>query len=280
MNPADNNWNNAANWTPAQVPTGTASFGLSNVTDLSISTPTSIGKLVFTTGADSYTITTIPTTNNPFLTFMVTGAGITNNSGVAQTFVVATDEAGDGSSIQFANTAAPGAMTNFISQAAAAKDGANAYVYFTQSASAGSASFYNTGCAIEDGIGGEMSFGNKSSADLATITNAGGSGSGALGGETYFGNSSTAAHATTTCIGGTVTGAKGGSVYFSEGSWPDSATLTVNGGTEGAEGGEISFLDFENGNRPSTARAVMSGNATLFVSRSALGGRQSRLGRG
>jgi hypothetical protein len=35
-NPMDNNWNNPNNWTPAEIPTGMANFGVSDITSLTV----------------------------------------------------------------------------------------------------------------------------------------------------------------------------------------------------------------------------------------------------
>ena len=74
--PESGNFNSAANWSPAAVPTGTASFGNSNITDLSFLSPTTIGGWTFNTGASAYTFT-----NNQPLQF--NGAGIVINGGSA-----------------------------------------------------------------------------------------------------------------------------------------------------------------------------------------------------
>src|SRR5437868_4836035 len=63
------NFNTAANWTPAAVPTGLATFGVSNATAVSFSANTTVGAWTFGAGASNYTFT-----NSQSLTF--TGAGI------------------------------------------------------------------------------------------------------------------------------------------------------------------------------------------------------------
>src|SRR5215831_7604364 len=82
LNPTSGDWNTAANWTPMTVPNGPAdiaTFGLSNVTDVSISEDTEVNGITFTLAATNpYTITV----NAGVLT--LSGAGITNNSGGAQ----------------------------------------------------------------------------------------------------------------------------------------------------------------------------------------------------
>jgi autotransporter-associated beta strand protein len=75
--PGTNDFDTAANWTPATVPTGTAFFGTSNTTSLTFSsTTTTIGGWTFNTGASAYTFT-----NGQNLQF--TGAGIVINGGSA-----------------------------------------------------------------------------------------------------------------------------------------------------------------------------------------------------
>ena len=85
LNPATKFWNNPANWTPATVPktpSDIATFDVSNLTAITYSRSTEVGGLVFNPGASSYTFTI------PF-TLTVARAGITNNSGNLQQFVVA-----------------------------------------------------------------------------------------------------------------------------------------------------------------------------------------------
>lgn len=74
--PGSGDFNTASNWTPPQVPTGTAFFGASNVTDLLFSADTTIGGFTFNAGASNYTFT-----NGVILTF--NGAGIVINGGSA-----------------------------------------------------------------------------------------------------------------------------------------------------------------------------------------------------
>jgi len=111
LNPLDGNWNAPANWTPPTIPDefqDTATFGVSNVTNLTLGPRSrtasqntahgggsyapnvlNVGEIVFAARASSYHVT-IPNdmdNNYPFL--VLGGAGITNNSGVTQNFVAA-----------------------------------------------------------------------------------------------------------------------------------------------------------------------------------------------
>src|SRR6516164_4130951 len=56
QSPGSGDFNTAANWTPAAVPTGTAFFGPSNITSIAFQafTPTSVGTLQFNPGAPAY----------------------------------------------------------------------------------------------------------------------------------------------------------------------------------------------------------------------------------
>jgi autotransporter-associated beta strand protein len=75
-NPGSGDFNNGANWNSGVVPTGTAFFGTSSVTAVSISGIPSIGGLTFNSGASAYSFT-----NDDFLE--IVGAGITINGGSA-----------------------------------------------------------------------------------------------------------------------------------------------------------------------------------------------------
>src|SRR6516225_6789884 len=58
LNPGSGNFNTAANWTPATVPTGTAFFGTSNTTNITFQPfiTTSIGTMQFNPGAPAYSL--------------------------------------------------------------------------------------------------------------------------------------------------------------------------------------------------------------------------------
>src|SRR2546423_7271255 len=84
--PASNNWNSATKWTPATVPNGfadTASFATSSMISLSVTADTEVNSIIFNSGASAFTIS--PASND--ITLTISGAGITNNSAVSQSFV-------------------------------------------------------------------------------------------------------------------------------------------------------------------------------------------------
>ena len=68
LSPGSGNFNAAANWNPATVPTNTAIFDASNTTELTFSTNTPVGGWTFNAGAPAYTVT-----NNQVLTFVNAG---------------------------------------------------------------------------------------------------------------------------------------------------------------------------------------------------------------
>jgi autotransporter-associated beta strand protein len=77
--PGSGDFNTAANWNSAAVPTGTAFFGASSDTNLSFSAPfTIVGGWTFNAGAPAYTFT-----NDQI--FQFTGAGIVNSGSASIT---------------------------------------------------------------------------------------------------------------------------------------------------------------------------------------------------
>src|SRR5476649_1159474 len=84
--PGSGDWNTATNWTPATVPNANAdvaTFATSGTTGVSVSANTTITEIVFNPVASAFTISTL--VNGPL---NVIGAGITNNSGITQSFVL------------------------------------------------------------------------------------------------------------------------------------------------------------------------------------------------
>jgi autotransporter-associated beta strand protein len=139
--PGSVDFNTAANWNPAAVPTGTACFGTSTTTGLSFSTNTTIGGWTFNAGASNYTFTNVQT-----LGFI--GAGIVINGGSA------TITNNNGLSFHNASSAGSAAITS------------SGVLDFFDSSTAGSAAITNNGGAL-------MRFFNASTAGSANITNNG-----------------------------------------------------------------------------------------------------------
>ncbi|MBA3964110.1 MAG: autotransporter-associated beta strand repeat-containing protein, partial [Chthoniobacterales bacterium] len=277
LNPRNTIWSQPANWTPATVPNGPddiATFGQSTKTTIGGS-PITVNGIVFAPGASAYTMAFAPAV------LQIVGVGITNNSGIVQTFVAATfqgaatagnltaftgavdfygtSSAGNASftsqninAIEFfdSSTAANAAFTLF-------EDGE---VFFNGSSSAGQATFTLNG-ATESGFGSSVSFNETSTADQATlIINGGTIGSVGLGGIVYF-TGGTAGGAVVTVNAGTVEDSPGGTAYFS--SSADKSTVVANGAAVGGDdaGGHISF-----------AASGAGANATLIANGGSNGG--------
>ncbi len=156
--PATGDWNTASNWTPSTVPNGladTATFGTSNTTSVTVlrqptqDTTTYLDGIVFATGASAFTI------RENDSTLSISGAGITNNSGITQNFVNT-----GGSNLRFAGSATAGSLTAYNNQYTAGAG--NSSLYFSDNATAGSATITNTSV---------ITFQGSSTAANATIIN-------------------------------------------------------------------------------------------------------------
>ena len=145
-NAANNDYNGPPNWSTGSVPTGTASFGTSSQTNLSITASTTIGGWTFNTGASAYTF------NMDLQTLIFNGAGILINGGSANI----TNSHGN---IDFNNSSTAGSAT-------IANDGG--LLSFNNTSTAGSATITNNVSAIDHGM---INFNNTSTAGSSTITN-------------------------------------------------------------------------------------------------------------
>ena len=223
LSPTSNDWNTAANWTPATVPdeeADVATFGVSDVTNISVSTSTILGGITFDSGASIYTIVA---------DFSIRGVGITNNSGVTQQFDSSPGVGFDGNA-----TAGSGVV---YTDNGIAPDGFD--ISFNDNSQAGSATFINKGDSL--GLyGAYMVFSGQASAANSTIMNEPGDTYGArtdfyddssaensnitleLGAVLAFYNNTTAETATLTAASGTI--------YFEELSTGNLARIELTGG--------------------------------------------------
>src|SRR5437660_3407873 len=261
LNPANGDWNNSANWTSPTPPNGpfdTATFGVSNLTSVSISEDTSIFSMVFNAGASAYHFTCPPSRH-----FTILDGGIDNGSGVIQTFdVLAADTADNFTSLAFGFHSSAGTNTLVIAHGAAVGNGANpGFTQFT-TADAGSATLINNGGVVSGAKGGEIDFFNSSQAATATITNRAGTADGALGGRTLFWDGS-GADSVITAEGATVGGGEGGITLLLGNSDAGDATMIAEGGSNGGGGGAIEFQDKGAGG---TASIEVFGNGHLDIS--------------
>ncbi len=120
VNPSSTYWGGEPNWTPATVPhlpDDTATFGVSNTTDIlddGYPTSNTINGIVFDPGASAFTIS-IESFSSWDLDFTFSGFGITNNSGITQNLVTVSSSGccDSGGVIQFTNSATAGDLTVF-----------------------------------------------------------------------------------------------------------------------------------------------------------------------
>jgi len=250
-NPASGDWNTATNWTPQTIPNApsdTATFATSNTTSVSLSANTEVNGIVFNAGASAFTIIAGPT-----LTLTVSGAGIVNNSGIAENFGTTADITGTRGTIQFRNSATAGNLTEFTNNGPPSSDSEGGITQFFDSTSAGNAGFRNIIGPGGGQGGGGVEFYDNSTAGNAGFFNQGGftfirffgnstAGNGAFftGGRISFSDSSTAANGTFSTGGGTVNCEPcAGGVGFADTSDAGNGTFTNAGAdtTDGAPGG-------------------------------------------
>src|SRR5262245_53133170 len=156
LNPTNNDWNTPANWSSNTVPTDTATFAVSNVTDISISAQNSIFSIEFNSGASAYSFTVLPGDSLSF------GNGvITNLSAVEQNFAAQTNDAGQSGSFVFNGSSSAGqdvVFTQYGSKLSGVQGGSVTFSSTFFSASAGSATFHNLPGTTSGALGGVVVF--------------------------------------------------------------------------------------------------------------------------
>ena len=252
--PATSEWNTATNWTPSEVPQGTAAFSASSQTKISFS-PTGeaiVDNIEFSDDAPAYTFT-FGSSATPSLT--IAGKGVMNHSWSCQSFVVAASSSGyRNPQLKFTNSATAGGDNMFYCAGPTTEqDSGGGVISFCDNASAGSASFKVwTGAAPppqHSTVGGEVSFSDAASAGTARFIIYGTLGSdGDTFGNTVFHDTATADNATFTNVGGTVSGGDGGNTQFYGNSTAAYGRFNNYGGTHGkANGGDVAFDGTANG---------------------------------
>jgi autotransporter-associated beta strand protein len=286
--PANGEWFNVNNWVQGTIPNGpgdTATLASSNRTSIDIVANVEVNGILFNLGASAFTIATNPQVV-PVIT--ISGVGITNNSGIAQNFVVNRGAA----QILFLNSASAGSLTAFTSFGTITFGGTstadnatftnNALLNFTNTATAGDAAFTNNSVLIFDGdstagngtfnngtlntSGGFIQFGEIPS-DAPTggngiFTNLGSASSTVGGGFVVF-HFGTAGNATFINDGATASGGFAGETLFQDTGDAANALLIANGGVGGGDGGSIQFATASTGG---TARVEVFANGNLDIS--------------
>lgn len=235
LNPVDNNWNNPANWTPQTVPNGptdVATFAESSKTDLKFSAAaTEVAEIVFEPGASSFTITAKAETAHTGVTLTISGAGITNNSGVTQTLNAGPTVVFDVGIINFTNSATAGDRTA-LNALASDDEGSFPFslINFYDTSSAGHASIYAEGArGTLESYGAEVNFYDQATAGDASCIVTGSFGC-CYAGKINFRDDSSAGNARFRVLGAEGC-CFGGAVTFFDNSTGGTAQLTIlNGG--------------------------------------------------
>ena len=221
-----------------------------------------LNSIVFNTGASTFTIS-----EYGYTAFTLSGAGIVNNSGTTQYFVVGPSDYRDGgypNSYSFTNDATAGELVQFTVDGGTNYYGLGGEMDFYNSSSAGSIVIITNG-GNNQGLYPLINFRDDSSAASATIvatpgdyTNAGvsfydnstagnanitlnGSASLLFGCTATFEDSSNAGDSVLTAFGAPSGGAGHAIVQFLASSSASNAVLNIEGGTEGGSGATLSF---------------------------------------
>ena len=213
---APNNWGAGGNWTPAAVPTGTATFGASNGTSITfpLYPPPPSAPCSSTPERQTYTFSLLDNS------LTLNGLGIVNNSSHSPIFNVRTSADPNSAALKFDNASTAGNATinansgghvQFFSSSSAGNATMNVnsagFVEFFNQSSAGNATFVTK-------AGGSTEFWDTSSSGNGTFTNSG---------LTRFNNSSTAGN-------GTFTNNNGGLMDYCDTSTAGNSTITNNSG--------------------------------------------------
>jgi len=280
LNPTSGDWNTAVNWTPATVPNGTAdtaTFDLSNTTNISISANTNVNGIAFTPAATNpYFISA-----SPGLTLTVNGTGITNNSATTQSLLTGVDGVGNLGRIFFTDSASAGASIMFVNSASVVDFAQGGETAFYNTSTAGNSTFANQAATLSRSEGGSTTFHDSSTAGNGSFTNSGGMNFDTFSAVTIFFDTSTAANGTFINDGGSASFlADGGQTAFFDTSTAANGSFTNNGATvSGGFGGATDFDDsstaangiFINNGGPASGVAAHGGGTTYFVRTSTAG---------
>jgi autotransporter-associated beta strand protein len=302
LNPANNNYGDAANWQGGVPDTSAdvATFSQSNITNLQVVQNLMISAITFAPSASEYTLL--------FTSFTMSGAGVINNSGAMQYF----DVAAPNGLLQFSGSASAGDQVTYTTLGSAVNSAASLFfsdsstadnatiinqsgvgpgqTRFQNTASAGSsvilnesasgpvnsgttyfydnstadfATIVNQASSVQNAEGGVTAFWMFSSAGNASITNQGSAVAGSLSTVTDFISNATAGNAIITNLGSSTIGAAAGRTQFRLDSSAGNATIINGGGTGGGSGGVVVFSDNSTGG---TSRIVAEGNGALDIS--------------
>ena len=234
--PQDGSWNQFApnNWLPNTVPNAVddiATFASSNVTSIGV-VDIEVGAVVFEPGASAYTFT-MSGANTGLGVF---GAGITNDSGVAQNFVISPPFG----SILFTGSSTAGDDTVFTANPGRFAGESGARVFFLGSSNAGTGTFVAEGEQVINGFAGNISFEDTSSAAGATVTAQGSAVN--IGATIMFEDRSTAGHATLIGESGSGSGDGGTIILASKRAGGSMRIVLFGDGSDSPQNGLLSVI--------------------------------------
>ncbi len=154
-NPASGSWNTALNWSPATIPNGPsdmATFAFSNTTAISLSASVQVDSVIFSAGASAFTITP-----DFGVTLTLSGAGVVNESGLTQNFVMGSERNQPGQ-ISLINSASAGLASVFTMTGGIRMGSEGGLLQFFDSSSAGESTFFTNGGTVAGASGGRTYF--------------------------------------------------------------------------------------------------------------------------
>ncbi|MBX9644957.1 MAG: autotransporter domain-containing protein [Novosphingobium sp.] len=175
--PGSSDFNTVSNWSSGSVPTGTATFGSSTTTNLTLSNGVTLGAFQFNAGAPAYTF------NIGTLAINFTGTGIVNNSSNAPTFTV--NSVGlSGGTLTFNGSGTSAGNAIIVNSGG----NSGSTVYFNAGSTAGNATIVNNGAGANTRFvraslgdatiiasnGGSANISDATSGNATTIANSGG----------------------------------------------------------------------------------------------------------
>jgi autotransporter-associated beta strand protein len=230
-NPGSAEYSTGSNWDTGSVPTGTATFGASSTTTLTInnnSSATNVDGWAFNVGG--YNII------NNALTLQFNGAGISGSAAIANQGTMGFYNNSTAGNATITGTGTNASFLSFFDNSTAGSatvtNGNNSYLDFYNNSTAGSASITNNNF---------MDFQNSSSAGNATIVN---------NNMLNFYNSSTGG-------GATITNNSSGTIYFGETATAGNATINNTG--------SLAALEFYGNSTAGSATIINTGGFSVLT---------------
>ena len=225
-----------------------------------------VSAIDFTAGASAFTISV-----DPNQTLTISGAGVSNDSGIGQNFETFDRNGTGAGAIVFMNSATAGVGNTYTNNGRSNGLSGVPSTQFFGTSNAGSSIIINNSPRASLSVGGFTQFLDQSSAANSMIINAAvtsGSILDSVGSATIFNDNSTAGNATLVAQGSNAVGDDVTEIDFLDQSTADHATITIEGGGSKlyATSGFIIFED--------TATA---GNASVTLLGAAAGGKCARV---